>query len=361
MFSIRHSNIIELIKIFSSHSDKINEISTSITASFTTTISSGSGFLYNHNGIIYVLTAAHVLLDGNNQIAQEIHTTYFKNGDTFIKKIPISNVYYNIQFDFAIMKLDDPELSIIGVQFGDNRLIKIGEPVICIGNPLSADMHSQSFGCIRDPNYIYQYDTNSYETILIDAPSYTGSSGGMLLSIGNDENIYIIGMLQFGFIHKATIDNSTQTVSVPSESFGGGLSSTMMKFVLEKIIQKNSPGKFVFPELKIKTKPINSQWLINNKPSYNKLNAHYMTNSYDSDLQYNTIIEKVDDKSVGSHIGGENLLSILLEKYYSGQQTVKFKLSNKTVYKNINDLFDTNSSVYLSDKFTYKNENFYLL
>ncbi len=86
-----------------------------------------------------------------------------------------------------------------------------------------------------------------------------------------------------------------------------------------------------------------------------------MTNTYDNDLQYNTVIEKVDDKSVGSHIGGENLLSILLEKYYSGEQFVKFQLPTKTVYKNINDLFDTNNSLYLSDKFTYKNENFYLL
>ena len=360
MFSIRHSNVIELLKIFSSHSDKINEISTSITATFSSAQSSGSGFLYNHEGVIYVLTAAHVLLNGEI-LANNIHVTYYKNGDTIMKKIPLSNVYYNIQFDFAIMKLDDVDHNIIGVDFGDNRSIKMGEPVMCVGNPLSSDMHSLSTGSLRDPNYTYQHTANSYETILVDAPLLSGNSGGMLLSIGKDQNIHIIGMLQFGFVHKASVDGTSQVVSVPAETFGGGLSGTMMKFILEKMIQGNSPGRFIFPQLKIKTKPINHSWLINNLNSYNKLNAKYMTNSYDSDLHYNTIIENVDDKSVGSHLGGANLLAILLEKYYSGDETVKFQLSDKTVYKNVSDLFDTTGLTTLSEMYTYKNKHYYLL
>ena len=48
MFSIRHSNVIELLKIFSSHSDKINEISTSITATFSSVVPVTGGPPYSH-------------------------------------------------------------------------------------------------------------------------------------------------------------------------------------------------------------------------------------------------------------------------------------------------------------------------
>jgi len=358
MFSIRHNNIIDLIKIFSDHTEKIKEVSSTITAYFTTSTSSnGSGFLYRYKQQNYILTATHIILDNNNNLAQNVYATYYKNGKTYIKNIPSSKIYYNIQFDIAILELEDNELEIIGIPFGNNRNIKIGEPVISVGNPLSNDPHSYSFGVIRDNNYIYQYSNNAYETVLVDASTYSGNSGGMLLSIDNDKNIYIIGMLQFGFIHSAEIDGVSNIVRVPAESFGGGLSAKKMEFIIEKALESKIPGHFIFPTLLINTRPITNSWLISNLNTYNKIDGCYLTNNYDNDLKINTVIEKIDDNPLGTQLGGKNLLSILLELYYSNQTNVKIELGDgRTVYKNIKNLFNSNQATILNNNNQNKND-----
>ena len=43
---------------------------------------------------------------------------------------------------------------------------------------LNNNINSYSFGVIRDNNYIYYAQDNSYESILIDAATYSGNSGG---------------------------------------------------------------------------------------------------------------------------------------------------------------------------------------
>ena len=79
MISIRYNDsIIELIKIFSDNTEKIKEVSSTITAVSSSSTSNGSGFLYRHQQQNYILTATHVIVDNNNNLAQNVYATYYK-------------------------------------------------------------------------------------------------------------------------------------------------------------------------------------------------------------------------------------------------------------------------------------------
>lgn len=379
MLGIRHfNNNIELIQIYSSYLDRIQEISTTITAQFNLSASGGSGFLVVYNNTIYVATAAHVILDQNNNLAQKVFVTYYKNGKNYFKQINTTgnndNIYYNILTDTAFLKLNDNELNILGISYGNSRNTNIGTSCIVIGNPLSSDINSYSFGVIRDNNYIYYAQDNSYESILIDAATYSGNSGGMILSIDENNNIQIIGMLQYGFVHGAKTSGSTSNnVSVPSENFGGGITSSFLQFVMNSVLSSGQEGNYIFPILNLKTRPITNNWLLayHITKNHDTLDGCYLSSSFNSIspnpiLQSDTVIEKINNQSIGAQIGGYNTLSILLELYYTNKESqVIITVMNSGTEINytytVKDLFNATVATQQNQKFIFNNDVHFLL
>jgi hypothetical protein len=369
MIAIKHNNsIIELIKIYSSYLQQIQEISTTITAYFVNgDLSSGSGFLIEYNSQIYVATAAHVILSGST-LAQSIYVTYYKNGKNYFKQINTTgqndNIYYNILSDVAFLKLNDSKVSIIPFGYANSRSLSIGSSCIVIGNPLSSDINSYSFGVVRDNNYVYGGLNNSYESLLVDAATYSGNSGGMMLSLNENNTIQIIGMLQYGFLHSA---------NVPTENFGGGISSSFLSFVTNTILSNGKKGEYVFPTLKLKTRPIDNRWLFLNSQSqnHNTQDGCYLTSSFNAVspnplLSSNTVIEKINGQFVGAQLGGYNVLSILLELYQSNQTSVVILTvinnGNEVPYTYVvKDLFNTSGATQQNSEFMFDTKEHYLL
>ena len=150
MLSIKYkNNIIEMIKIYNNHLDRIQEISTTISASFINGgLSSGSGFLIEYDSTIYVATAAHVILNGST-LAESIYVTYYKNGKNYFKQINTSgqndNVYYNILTDVALLKLNDDDLTIIPISYANSRSLSIGSSSIVISGGYEDDIDNLDY------------------------------------------------------------------------------------------------------------------------------------------------------------------------------------------------------------------------
>ena len=379
MLSIKHNNsMIELIKIYSSYLQQIQKISTTITAHFMNgSTSAGSGFLIEYNSEIYVATAAHVILSGGDP-AQSINVTYYKTGKNYFKQInttsPSDNVYYNILTDVAFLKLNDSDVKIIPVAYANSRSVNIGSSCIVIGNPLSSDINSYSFGVVRDNNYVYGGLNNSYESLLVDAATYSGNSGGMMLSLDENNTIEIIGMLQYGFLHGAKTSGSTSNnVSVPSENFGGGISSSFLSFVTNTILSHGQKGEYVFPTLNLKTRPIDNYWLVSyyQSKNHNTQDGCYLNDSFNAigsnpSLLSNTVIEKIDNYSIGAQLGGYNVYSILIEKYHDNPDSdVKLTIidnGTEVPYTyTIKDLFNTSGATQQNSEFMFNTKEHYLL
>ena len=378
MLKIKYdNNIIKLIKIYSNYLTQLQEISVTVTSFSGTSLSNGSGFLVEYNSEIYVATAAHVIIQGST-LADEVYVTYYKNGKNHFKQINTTglndNIYYNIISDVAFLKLNDNELNIIPIVFSDSRSITIGSSCIVIGNPLSIDINSYSFGVVRDNNYIYGGTDNSYESILIDASTYSGNSGGMILSIDVSNNIEIIGMLQYGFLHGAKTNGSTiNNVSVPSENFGGGISSSFLSFTMNVILSHGQSGEYIFPTLDIKTRPINNTWLFQyyETKNHNTLDGCYLNsslNSIDSNplLPSNTVIEKINNYYIGEQLGGYNVYSLILEQYYNNPEsniilTTIVDGQDVTYTYNIKDIVNNSGSTQQNSTFIFDSKDHYLL
>ena len=101
----------------------------------------GSGFIINEDG--YVVTNYHVI-NG----AQEVKVI-FSDG----KEVNAKVVNYDAERDIAVIKITD-NVKMPGIaQLGDSSIVKAGEEVIAIGNPLGKEFSSTvTKGIISSPN-----------------------------------------------------------------------------------------------------------------------------------------------------------------------------------------------------------------
>ena len=355
MLSILYKDsMIQQIRIFQNYLQQIKESSVNIYSNG----SNGSGFIYRDSDLnTYCLTAAHVIYNYNiGELNNSIYLSIYNTNDRIHNKILINNndIVYNIYFDIAIIKINPTYKVNYNFSLMDSRNENlIGGLVYVIGNPLTLDTNSLSFGCLRDNLYNFPFYTNEnevfYESITVNASSYPGNSGGMILYI-TESNVSIIGMLQYGMINN---DGTS------SENFGGGLSSSMIKFLFEQMNGKN--GEFKFPKSLLKILPVTLSYASTN--SVPNITGYFLTQNFDNFLTQSTIITKINDIKIGKQIGEYNPLSILLEAYYSNnQQNVKLTLSDGTNKEyTISSLLDTIGITPSTNKFLFDNKYHYLL
>ena len=130
----------------------------------------GSGFVLNDKG--YIATNAHVVAG-----ASDVQVS-FGDGDP----VPAKVVGRDPSTDLAVIKVDPAKVKLTTVPLGDSDSLRVGDPVVAIGNPFGFDdtvttgIVSALGRQIKAPNN-FSID----HTIQTDAAINPGNSGGPLL------------------------------------------------------------------------------------------------------------------------------------------------------------------------------------
>lgn len=144
-------------------------------------VGTGSGVIYkNENGTAYVVTNYHVVTG-----ASDIEVTM---PDGTKKEAEL--VGEDIWTDLAVLSIDGEGIGNVA-QFGDSDVLKQGETVIAIGNPLGLDFYgSVTTGVVSGTDRTVPVDIDGdnivdweVEVLQTDAAINPGNSGGALINI----------------------------------------------------------------------------------------------------------------------------------------------------------------------------------
>jgi len=152
----------------------------------------GTGFVVSDKG--HILTNAHVVSE-NGARADKV-TVVFKDAGEQTARVEAAIVGVDDGSDVALLKVDPSQVGELNVlQLGDSEKVKVGEPVVAIGNPLGFDLSltegivSAVDRSLQSPNGMVI--SNGIQT---DAAINSGNSGGPLIDssgkvIGINEQI----------------------------------------------------------------------------------------------------------------------------------------------------------------------------
>jgi S1-C subfamily serine protease len=143
----------------------------------------GSGFVTEYTGTDYIITNFHVV----NGVTNE--TVTFQNGDAYRATVVGSDAYS----DLAVVSVLVPRSEFHPLRIVSSSFLKVGQPVIAIGNPFGLS-GSMTFGIISQLGRTIQESTAGRfpipNLIQISAPINPGNSGGPLL----DSNGNVLGI-----------------------------------------------------------------------------------------------------------------------------------------------------------------------
>jgi S1-C subfamily serine protease len=169
----------------------------------------GSGFVYNHNGIMVILTNYHVIED------TESITVTFPNGDAFDATILGSNP----NNDFAVLSTDAPVEIYNPLEIVSSSNLKVGHSVIVVGTPYGLE-GSLSNGIVSALSRTISIDEITLTNIIqTTTPLNPGNSGGPLMNLKGE----VIGIT-------TAIAEESQGIgfAVPSDTF-----TTDIQLILE--------------------------------------------------------------------------------------------------------------------------------
>ena len=127
----------------------------------------GSGFVISEDG--FIVTNNHVI-----EGADEIEIEFFSG-----KRLPAKLVSTDPKTDIAVLKVESPE-PLAFVNFGDSDLMRVGDWVVAMGNPLGQGF-SVSAGIVSARNRELSGTYDDY--IQTDAAINKGNSGGPLFNM----------------------------------------------------------------------------------------------------------------------------------------------------------------------------------
>ncbi len=144
----------------------------------------GSGVVYKiENGEAYIVT--------NNHVIEEAEKLEITLADGSKKEATL--IGSDIWTDLAVIKVDADGIETVA-DFGDSEVLKQGETVIAIGNPLGLDFYgSVTVGVISGTDRAVPVDLNGdgtedwqSEVLQTDAAINGGNSGGALVNLNGD-------------------------------------------------------------------------------------------------------------------------------------------------------------------------------
>ncbi len=202
-----------------------------------------SGFVVRYNASYYIVTNFHVVQQLVNA------TVTFWNGDAYRGKVVGSDAYG----DLGIVATQAPSEEFYPLEFAASSSLRVGEPVVAIGNPYALSGTITS-GIVSQTGRTISYDTGSgsssypiADAIQFSAPINPGNSGGPLLNADGKvvgiTTAGIIGAEGLGF----AIPSDTILREFPSLVTTGkydkhsylGISITDMTYELSKAVGAN--------------------------------------------------------------------------------------------------------------------------
>ena len=144
-------------------------------------VGSGSGVVYKiENNQAYIVTNHHVV-EGANQLEVTL-----ADGSKEEAQLVGSDVWT----DLAVIVIDAKNVKVVA-EFGDSEVLKVGETVIAIGNPLGLEFYgSVTQGIVSGKDRSVPVDLNNdgtsdwtTEVLQTDAAINSGNSGGALVNI----------------------------------------------------------------------------------------------------------------------------------------------------------------------------------
>ncbi len=142
---------------------------------------SGSGVIYKKNGNTSYIVTNHHVIEGATEIEISL-----KDGS----RVPAELIGSDRLMDLAVLKVKSDKIK-SAAQFGNSDQVKVGEPVIAIGNPLGLEFAgSVTQGIISGTERAVPVDSNgdghpdwNAEVLQTDAAINPGNSGGALMDI----------------------------------------------------------------------------------------------------------------------------------------------------------------------------------
>ena len=132
----------------------------------------GSGFVIDHEG--HILTNAHVV-DGASDVTVRVGG---EDGDTFEAKV----IGADPSTDVAVLQVSDGADRLQPLTLGSSSQVKVGDPVVAIGNPFGLDRSATAGIVSAVQRQISAPNGFTIENaIQTDAPINPGNSGGPLL------------------------------------------------------------------------------------------------------------------------------------------------------------------------------------
>jgi S1-C subfamily serine protease len=130
----------------------------------------GSGFVLDSQG--YIATNAHVVSG-----ASDVQVSFGKSNP-----VPAKVVGKDLSTDLAVIKIDPAKVKLTPLPLGDSSSLRVGDPVVAIGNPFGYD-DTVTTGIVSALGREIQAPNNFSidHTIQTDAAINPGNSGGPLL------------------------------------------------------------------------------------------------------------------------------------------------------------------------------------
>jgi S1-C subfamily serine protease len=190
----------------------------------------GTGFVYDARG--YIVTNYHVVAGGS-----EIYVSFLDG-----TMLPATLVGYDVDTDLAVLRIQPPsDLRLRPLPLGDSRALRIGDPVIAIGNPFGLQ-GSVTVGIVSQKGRLLPSNRGYLipGVIQIDAAINPGNSGGPLLN------------------HKGEVVGVTTAIETTTGTFSGvgyAIPSSIVAKVVPVLIEK---GRYSHSYLGISGKELNS-------------------------------------------------------------------------------------------------------
>lgn len=134
----------------------------------------GSGFVYDYNGDMIVVTNNHVVADTIN------NTVTFANGDAYTATVLGSDPYA----DLAALSTNAPTVEYKPLQIASSSSLNVGDPLIAVGGPYGL-AGSMTTGIVSALGRTISDESSNYpiaNVIQTSTPINPGNSGGPLLN-----------------------------------------------------------------------------------------------------------------------------------------------------------------------------------
>ena len=185
----------------------------SITSSSGSSTSTGTGVILSEDG--YIVTNYHVIENGT-RITVLLHDD---------REFSAWIVGSDPATDLAVLKIEADDLT--GAQFGDSDVLRVGDSVVAIGDPLGVELRgTMTDGIVSAINRGVTVNGRSMNLIQTNAALNSGNSGGPLInSFGQ-----VVGI--------NTMKIGTFTDKSGVEGLGFAIPSATVKEIVNQIIQK---------------------------------------------------------------------------------------------------------------------------